>query len=348
MEGRLLYDRLFTSSRRRKIRLVATNAAMGILGHEHRQWGGSVPGHRVIHRDREGAWNELKQRYFDENPLFDAATFRRRFCMEPSLWYKICREVCAAKRYFMFKPDAVGKMGFHGGHKCVVAMRMLAYGTIADALDDGYAMAESTVLECVREFATTIIQLYESEYLRAPTQSELSRILAENEARGFPGMIGSIDCMHWEWRGCPVSHHGQYQNRKGKPTMILEVVATKDLRVWHAFFGMPGYRPSAVNGAAAMAGRKGTHPARSAHSRICYPSAHGHWCCRRLADPPNPFALVCTPPPTSTTTQQTAWIYRNTATNQHHSTAPIHRCYRNHGARGGQILLPISTPQNHT
>ena len=240
MEGQLLYDRLFTSSRRRKIRLVATNAAMGILGHEQRRWGGSVPGHRVIHRDREGAWNELKRRYFDENPLFDAATFRRRFRMEPSLWDKICREVCAAKRYFMFKPDAVGKMGFHGCHKCVVAMRMLAYGTIADALDDGYAMAESTVLECVREFATTIIQLYESEYLRAPTQSELSRILAENEARGFPGMIGSIDCMHWEWRGCPVSHHGQYQNRKGKPTMILEAVATKDLRVWHAFFGMPG------------------------------------------------------------------------------------------------------------
>ena len=240
MEGRLLYDRLFTSSRRRKIRLVATNAAMGILGHEQRRWGGSVPGHRVIHRDREGAWNELKRRYFDENPLFDAATFQRRFRMEPSLWDKICREVCAAKRYFMCNLDAIGKMGFHGGHKCVVAMRMLAYGTIADALDDGYAMAESTVLECVREFATTIIQLYESEYLRAPTQFELSRILAENEARGFPGMIGSIDCMHWEWRGCPVSHHAQYQNRKGKPTMILEAVATKDLRVWHAFFGMPG------------------------------------------------------------------------------------------------------------
>jgi len=105
--------------------------------------------------------------------------------------------------------------------------------------------------------------------------------------------------------------------------------------------------PTAVDGAAAMAGRKGTPPTRSAHSRICYPSAHGHWCCRRLADPPNPFALVCTPPPTSATTQPTARIYRNTATNQHHSTAPIHRCYRNHGARGGQILLPIPPKITH-
>ena len=109
----------------------------------------------------------------------------------------------------------------------------------------------------------------------------------------------------------------------------------------------PSYRPTAVDGAAAMAGRKGTPPTRSAHSRICYPSAHGHWCCRRLADPPNPFALVCTPPPTSATTQPTARIYRNTATNQHHSTAPIHRCYRNHGARGGQILLLIPPKITH-
>jgi len=49
----------------------------------------------------------------------------------------------------------------------------------------------------------------------------------------------------------------------------------------------------------------------------------------------------------SATTQQTARIYRNTATNQHHSTAPIHRCYRNHGARGGQILLPIPPKITH-
>jgi hypothetical protein len=31
-----------------------------------------------------------------------------------------------------------------------------------------------------------------------------------------------------------------YKGHKGKPTVILEAAATEDLRIWHAFFGMPG------------------------------------------------------------------------------------------------------------
>ncbi|XP_074378083.1 uncharacterized protein LOC141719602 [Apium graveolens] len=53
-------------------------------------------------------------------------------------------------------------------------------------------------------------------------------------------MIGSIDCMHWEWKNCPSGWGGAYSGRKGRPTIILEVVASYDTWVWHAFFGVPG------------------------------------------------------------------------------------------------------------
>jgi hypothetical protein len=49
-------------------------------------------------------------------------------------------------------------------------------------------------------------------------------------AHGFPGMLGSIDFMHWEWKNCPVALQGQY--RRGdhnKPTIILEAFAIQDL-----------------------------------------------------------------------------------------------------------------------
>jgi hypothetical protein len=95
-------------------------------------------------------------------------------------------------------------------------------------------------LECVKEFAHTIIDVYEAEYLRPPNQSEVHQILQENEARGFSGMLVSIDCMHWEWASCPVAYHGAYRGHKGKPTVILEAIATKSLRIWHTFFGLPG------------------------------------------------------------------------------------------------------------
>ncbi|GKF96674.1 ALP1-like protein, partial [Tanacetum coccineum] len=54
-------------------------------------------------------------------------------------------------------------------------------------------------------------------------------------------MLGSIDCIHWEWKKCPVSWQGQYgRGDKKYPTIMLEVVALHDLWIWHAFFGVAG------------------------------------------------------------------------------------------------------------
>ncbi|GJY50669.1 ALP1-like protein isoform X1 [Tanacetum coccineum] len=51
----------------------------------------------------------------------------------------------------------------------------------------------------------------------------------------------AIDCMHWEWRNYPVSWHGQYgRGDKKYPTIMLEAVASQDLWIWHAFFGVAG------------------------------------------------------------------------------------------------------------
>ncbi|CAN1350342.1 hypothetical protein LINPERPRIM_LOCUS42130 [Linum perenne] len=41
-------------------------------------------------------------------------------------------------------------------------------------------------------------------------------------------MIGSIDCMHWEWKNCPTAWVGQYTGYKRKPTIVLEAVASYD------------------------------------------------------------------------------------------------------------------------
>lgn len=53
-------------------------------------------------------------------------------------------------------------------------------------------------------------------------------------------MLGSVDCMHWTWKNCPTAFHGQFTGKEKVPTIILEAVASYDLWIWHAFFGLPG------------------------------------------------------------------------------------------------------------
>ncbi|XP_047979351.1 uncharacterized protein LOC125221271 [Salvia hispanica] len=59
---------------------------------------------------------------------------------------------------------------------------------------------------------------------------------------GFPGMLGTIDCMHWQWKNCPTAWRGQFTSvyKDSHPTMILEAVVDHRLWIWHAYFGVAG------------------------------------------------------------------------------------------------------------
>ncbi|KAK1633173.1 hypothetical protein QYE76_007488 [Lolium multiflorum] len=76
--------------------------------------------------------------------------------------------------------------------------------------------------------------------IREPTVEDTRRLLSINESRGFPGMIGSIDCMHWEWKNYPFGWQGQYSGHAEGCTVVLEAVISQDLWIWHSFFGKAG------------------------------------------------------------------------------------------------------------
>jgi hypothetical protein len=124
---------------------------------------------------------------------------------------KIVDQVTAHDRYFQKKPDALGRPGLHPVQKITSALRMLAYGGAADMNDEYIRIAESTSLESLNKFCSAIIDIYGEEFLRHPTEEDIKRLTAVNAQRGFPGMLGSIDCMHWHWKNCPAAWKGQYQ-----------------------------------------------------------------------------------------------------------------------------------------
>ncbi|XP_033140542.1 putative nuclease HARBI1 [Brassica rapa] len=134
----------------------------------------------------------------------------------------------------------MGRLGLSSLQKVTAVFRMLAYGLSADATDEYVKIGESTAIESMKRFCRAIINIFSEKYLRSPTSSDIARLFYIGEKRGFPGMLGSLDCMHWKWKNCPTGWAGQYAGRSGSPTIILEAVADYDLWIWHAYFGMPG------------------------------------------------------------------------------------------------------------
>ena len=139
--------------------------------------------------------------------------------MSRKLFLRIVNSIREFDNYFKCKMDCTGALGFTSIQKCTTAMRMLAYGAPSDSLDDYGRMAESTSIECFYKFCRAVVAVFGPQYLRTPNAEDTARILAQNAARGFPGM---------------------YNGAKGGCSVVLEAVATQDLWIWHSFFGMPG------------------------------------------------------------------------------------------------------------
>ncbi|GJX46113.1 putative nuclease HARBI1 isoform X2 [Tanacetum coccineum] len=107
----------------------------------------------------------------------------------------------------------------------------MAYGTSPDAFDEYLQIAECTSRECLDHFTKCIHVLYYDKFLRRPTVTDIQKTYELHEEKhGLPGMLRSIDCMHWDWKNCPKSLHGQFKRSINKyPTLMLEAVADQKL-----------------------------------------------------------------------------------------------------------------------
>lgn len=133
--------------------------------------------------------------------------------------------------YFSVGPDATGRTSINILMKCTSAIRQLAYDSSPDAFDEYLQMGESTSRLCLDNFNMCVMDLFMLEFLRKPTWSDIQSIYEKHEGEhGFPGMLGSIDCMHWAWKNFLVAWQGQLgRGDKRYPTIMLEAVASQDL-----------------------------------------------------------------------------------------------------------------------
>ncbi|GKA33935.1 ALP1-like protein [Tanacetum coccineum] len=219
--------------------------------------GGSSDGPKrrrtYIYREREEAEQRLIDDYFGDDeyePKYPEEKFRRRYRMSSRLFNKILNDILSYDvqplpeyfSYFRSRLDATGRNSIGSILKCTSAIRQMAYDTSPDAFDEYLQIAERTSRECLDHFTKCIHVLYYDKFLRRPTATDIQKTYELHEEKhGLPGMLGSIDCMHWDWKNCPKSLHGQFKRSTNKyPTLMLEAVADQKLWIWHAYFGVPG------------------------------------------------------------------------------------------------------------
>ncbi|XP_071703970.1 uncharacterized protein [Rutidosis leptorrhynchoides] len=189
-----------------------------------------VNSHRYIRRNRYEAHERLMDDYFDEGCKYTNENFKRRFRMRRRVFLSIMNDILSYSsnplpyyfRWLHRTQDSRGRWSISPHLKMTAALRQLAYGYTLDALDKYLQMSERVGRESLHNFCKCIIDFYANVYLREPTLHDIHHLYEGHERiHGFPGILGSIDCMHWAWEKCLVAWRGQYiRGDHSHPTII--------------------------------------------------------------------------------------------------------------------------------
>ncbi|KAL7611052.1 hypothetical protein Lser_V15G12644 [Lactuca serriola] len=109
-----------------------------------------------IVRDRMAAHELLVHDYFAPDSLYDLSKFEDWFRISRNLFLRIARDLENNYEFFQLRWDARGKRGFSTLQKCTAALRKLAYGIAANALDEYLKMCERIGRECAYLFCEYI------------------------------------------------------------------------------------------------------------------------------------------------------------------------------------------------
>ena len=174
-------------------------------------WGGSRPGKAPnLERHRVMYSHLLYNDFWGPTPVYNDIYFKTFFKLPIGLFDEIVERIALHDPYFTQKRDASQKLGFTALQKVCSAVRLLKSVVSPMEHDDKYRMATTTGMECMKRSCHGVNAIYGDEALRHPTLDDVNRLLDEGDAVGFPGCIGSIDCMHWQWKNCPSAWKGMF------------------------------------------------------------------------------------------------------------------------------------------
>ncbi len=186
----------------------------------------------------------IENDYFSPRPLFYDRQFERIFRLTKSIVELLLIQICEkADPFFTNIQDVTGRYNISPVAKVLVAIKQLAYGCSPSASFDYIQMSENSARQSMIKFCIIVTSddKLKSIYGRRMTRSDARRLSASHEAcHGVAGMVELLDCTHVGWKNCPVAWQGSNTGKLGKPTIVLEAMADRNIWFYHHSFGWPG------------------------------------------------------------------------------------------------------------
>ena len=166
--------------------------------------------------------------------------FRTRFRVPFPLFERLV-QLTRENRWFSENPDASGRKGAPLELKILGVLRVLGRGYCFDGIEELSFISA----ECNRMFFHTFCDLFSKKYFdvycNAPmSDAEIKKTLSVYDRLGFPGCIGSTDCVHLRWERCPVGDRSLHKGKEGYPSISYEVTVDHTSKIIAATKGFPG------------------------------------------------------------------------------------------------------------
>lgn len=168
--------------------------------------------------------------YFANNLVVGECTLRRVYKMRRALFLCILKAAKTSDPYFVQKCD--GCLIFKKKlHPCVCLHMVQLQRKLKNTL----TWQSARILRLWNDGARQCIATLRGEYLCSPTKL---KILHQMDIRTLQweclNMFGSINCMRWRWKACPVALQWSYKDKDKNILIILEAVCDQSLYIWHA------------------------------------------------------------------------------------------------------------------
>lgn len=225
--GRRKHRRQDFRSRRRSRRAWFRQLGRAVQEHSTRTKA-KVRAPRCANQPRDpvtSAWSKFLQRDGIGDPSHrNGRLFRYRFRVPYPIYADLLHQLQHLPQ-FRDRVDALGRPSAPLNLKLLAALRVLGRGECFDTCEELCDIASVTLNNFFHDFTAWLSSkpVFET-HVHMPTDDEgVDYVLAQYNALGFPGCVGSIDCCHVHWDRCPAAVSNVHTGKETYPTRSFEV-----------------------------------------------------------------------------------------------------------------------------